>query len=239
MSIDTLYTSLTTIASSGSTDTLEVQITKKDQIDLTLPDGVPISQVESALMSSLSPPCNASCAVVYLSSAGRRLQSESGTFEATWQFGAESAGSLDASTVNASALAENIGVSVISSLTLTVLSVEARVVIVTEGTIASAQSVVTEQQAAFTPSALASAMGLSASAFTSTTTAMAPPLPPPSPSSLSPPLSSNQSSPLPPAYMSPVVLYESTNDYLLWIVFPTALLISCVAFAVSFYIKSK
>ena len=210
---------------------------KKDQIQFTLPVVLPINQVESALMSSLSPPCNASCVVVYVnSSAGRRLQSESGTFEVTWQLGAESGGNFDASSVNATALAENLGyIGVIDDVSTTVISVEAEVVIVTE--VADAQNVLAEQQTAFMPSALANALGVSPNAFTSTTAAITPPMPPPSSSPSSSPLSSsNQSLPPPPAYTSPVV-YESTNDYLVWIVLISALLFSCFAYVVSFYIN--
>tara|TARA_B100001741_G_C16549741_1_gene598675 strand:+ start:2238 stop:2765 length:528 start_codon:yes stop_codon:yes gene_type:complete len=174
--------------------------------------------------------------VVYVnSSAGRRLQSESGTFEVTWQLGAESGGNFGASSVNATALAENLGyIGVIDDVSTTVISVEAEVVIVTE--VADAQNVLAEQQAAFMPSALASALGVNSESFTSTTTAITPPMPPPSSSPTSSPL--NQSLPPPPAYTSPVV-YESTNDYLVWIVLPTALVISCIAYVVSFYMRSK
>lgn len=186
------------------------EITKVEVIAVALPAGISTSAAEAAVAAALTPACTApSCQVVYSSrrqlhqGTARALQS-SGGYTVTRSITPGTNTPLGTSALSASSLASSLSVPAtsIGAVQVTVQSVQAQVTTVTSGDAASpaVQGNLAAQQASLTPTALASTLGLSASAFTTTTMQVGPPRPPPlpPPPSPPPPPPSPPPSPMPP-----------------------------------------
>ena len=190
--IEALFTAFASLAGAAA----DILLTKMDLISFNLPSGVTTTEAAEKLALKLTPPCNASagCTVAYQppGSSGRRLQTAATSFLVTRQLGAASTGSLGAPTVDTSGLATSLGVSA-SSLGTVEASVLSIAAVVT--TVDNANS--GQTAALVTPTAVASSLGLSASAFSTSTSVVGPPIPPPLASS-PPPQTASPPMPLSP-----------------------------------------
>jgi hypothetical protein len=138
----------------------------------------------------------------------RRRALSSASFSLVKELDSSSSGSLAAPSIDASALATELGVSTsaISGVSSVLSSVEARVYVETEGSPSSqlADDATAAQSLALQPSSLASALGVSEAALTTTTTTVGPPMPPPRAPPATPPATPPDAPPPPPSAPSAV-----------------------------------
>ena len=217
MDASTLASAVSSTAASGDDSEVEVTITKTSSVSSTIPSGVTVEQMRAALSSNIcgdDAGCNVAAEAsrralraLFTPSHGRGLQT-SASFTVTQDVDASSSASLAAPTVDSSALAGSLGVSdseVSTSSTLS--SVEASVTVTSLGSATSDEAQSALSTANALPGALASALGVDASAFSFTVppTVIGPPMPPPNspPPPPQPPMTPPPSSPPVPPVKPP------------------------------------
>lgn len=211
MSIDAILAALAPPPSSPGAPLMEAVIKKTDLISFTVPAGTSTEDAKIAVAVSLTPTCvEPKCKVAYRSSRRvlRALQA-AGSFAVTTTLDTSSNGTLAPPSVDATTLALSLNVSTgaIGAVATQTESILAEVTTVTLGdaNTVAAQQAAANQQASLSPASLATALGVSSTAFTSVTITVTPPMPPPlTPPPAFPPVSPPAPLPLVSPYSSPL-----------------------------------